>query len=406
MTTSSAVAIIPARGGSKGVPGKNLRPVGGVPLITRAVRACRAATAIDAVFVSTDDPAIGRAAHAAGAQVIDRPADLSGDSASSESALAHAIAVIRAGGIDPQVTVFVQCTSPFIDPADLDRAVGMVGSGRADSVLSAVETHEFLWRDADPALPPGTGPVVGQNHDADHRPLRQQRRPDYRETGAFYAMRTDGFLANGHRFFGRTCVLPVSATGALEIDTLDELRLADAIAGALEPITAISSPEDLVLDVDAVITDFDGVHTPDTAYVDAHGNELVQVSRSDGMGVERLRAAGVPFLILSKETNPVVLGRAHKLQVQVLSAIEDKATALQKWLADAGVAAERAAYVGNDVNDLGPMAVVGWPIAVPDAHPDVLAAARLTLTAPGGRGAVRELCERVLAARAVDAART
>jgi N-acylneuraminate cytidylyltransferase len=389
------VAIIPARGGSKGVPGKNLRPVGGVPLVARAVRSCLAADRIDAVYVSTDDPAIAGVAARAGATIIHRPAEIAGDTAGSEAALEHAVSVIKESGVDPAVIAFVQCTSPFIDPLDLDRAVEMIITDHADSVLSAIRTHEFLWRDADPTVAPGSGPMVGQNHDAGYRPRRQERRPDFRETGAFYVMRTSGFQAHRHRFFGRTGIVDVSEFSALEIDTVEELHLADALSGVLDK----ARPAEQLIDVDAVITDFDGVHTPDTAYIDAHGNELVQVSRSDGMGVERLRRAGVPFLIVSKETHPVVLGRAHKLNVEVLNAIEDKATAVQKWLADAGIPPERAAYVGNDVNDLGPMAVVGWPIAVPDAHPDVLAAARIVLSSAGGRGAVREVCERVLAAR-------
>lgn len=401
MRAMTTVAVIPARGGSKGVPGKNLRPVGGIPLIARAVRSCRAASRIDGTYVTTDDPAIADVARRAGAVVIERPAALAGDTATSESALEHALDVIAEAGTPADVLAFVQCTSPFIDPADLDRAVEQITSGHADSVLSAIETYEFLWRDADPRYAPGSAAMVGQNHNASYRPRRQERRPDFRETGAFYVMRTDGFREHHHRFFGRTGIVAVSELSALEIDTVEELHLADAISGFLTVLDRApgARPEDEVIDVDAVITDFDGVHTPDTAYIDAHGNEVVQVSRSDGMGVERLRNAGVPFLILSKETNPVVLGRAAKLQVDVLTAIQDKATALQKWLAEAGVPAQRAAYVGNDINDLGPMAIVGWPIAVPDAHPEVLAAARIVLSRPGGAGAVREVCERVLAAR-------
>jgi YrbI family 3-deoxy-D-manno-octulosonate 8-phosphate phosphatase len=394
-TAPKTVAIIPARGGSKGVPGKNLRPVGGIPLVARAVRSCLAASRIDGTYVTTDDPTVADVARRAGAVVIERPADIAGDTATSESALEHALGVISDLGSPADVLVFVQCTSPFIEPGDLDRAVELITTGHADSALSAIQTYEFLWRDADPSVASGTGPMTGQNHDSGYRPRRQERRPDFRETGAFYAMRTDGFLQHHHRFFGRTGVVPVSDFSALEIDTVEELHLADAISGVLDK----ARPEEEVIDVDAVITDFDGVHTPDTAYIDAYGNELVQVSRSDGMGVERLRKAGIPLLILSKETNPVVLGRATKLQVEVLYAIEDKATTLQKWLAEAGIAPERAAYVGNDINDLGPMAIVGWPIAVPEAHPDVLAAARIVLSRPGGRGAVREVCERVLAAR-------
>ncbi|MDO5501431.1 MAG: acylneuraminate cytidylyltransferase family protein, partial [Propionibacteriaceae bacterium] len=164
------VAIIPARGGSQGVPGKNVRPVGGIPLVARAVHACRATRSIEGVFVSTDDAAIAAAARTAGAEIIDRPAELAGDTASSESALLHGLEVLADRGIDAEVLVFVQCTSPFIRPEDLDAAVALVASGAADSSFSGIETYEFLWRDADEESTPGSGAMVGQNHAADHRP--------------------------------------------------------------------------------------------------------------------------------------------------------------------------------------------------------------------------------------------
>ncbi len=98
-----AIAIIPARGGSKGVPGKNVARVGGVPLVARAVRSALAAPSIDGVFVSTDDAVIAAAARAAGADVVERPADLAGDLATSESALLHALDVLDARGVSPRV---------------------------------------------------------------------------------------------------------------------------------------------------------------------------------------------------------------------------------------------------------------------------------------------------------------
>lgn len=393
------VAIIPARGGSQGVPGKNLRPIGGIPLVARAVRACRAAKRIDGIFVSTDDPAIAAAARAAGAEIIDRPAELAGHTATSESALIHGLDDLADRSIDPEILVFVQCTSPFIRAQDLDAGVALVSAGEADSIFSGVETYEFLWRDADEEGTPGSGAMIGQNHSADYRPRRQDRRPDYRETGAFYVMAVPGFRAAKHRFFGTTRVVPVSELASLEIDTAEELALADAFAGVLDRPSA-QTTESGAIDVDAVITDFDGVHTPDTAYVDEAGQETVRVSRSDGMGVSVLRGAGIPFLICSRERNPVVTARAAKLGVDVLQAVTDKRTAVLEWLANAGIEPARAAYVGNDLNDLGPMAAVGWPIAVADAHPEALRAARVVLSRPGGFGAVRELCDRVAAAHA------
>ncbi|REE98387.1 acylneuraminate cytidylyltransferase [Thermomonospora umbrina] len=376
------VCVIPARGGSKGISRKNLALVGGRPLVVRAVHAALAAPRVDAVVVSTDDAEIATVASAAGARVVIRPDELSGDTASSESALLHTLDEV---GGDPEVTVMVQCTSPFIDPADLDAAVGLVLDGAADSVFSGLETHEFQWCSA------GADGVTGVGHDPARRPRRQDRAAHFRETGAFYVMRTDGLRAHRHRFFGRIDVRPVPTAHAIEVDEPADLELVRAIAVVADRVEPI--------DVDAVVTDFDGVHTDDRAFVDQDGRESVAVSRGDGMGVALLRRAGVPLLILSTEVNPVVAARARKLGVPVLHGVEDKATVLRKWLADEGLDPARVAYVGNDVNDLGCLAMVGWPVAVPGSHPDVLSAARVTLTRPGGAGAVRELCERVLAAR-------
>ncbi|HYP45057.1 MAG TPA: acylneuraminate cytidylyltransferase [Propionibacteriaceae bacterium] len=392
------VAIIPARGGSKGVPGKNLRPVDGVPLVVRAIRSCLAAESVDAVYVSTDDRDIAAAARKAGSEVIWRPAALADDLASSEAALLHGLEELAEQGLEPSVLLFVQCTSPFLDPADLDTGVRLVLEAQADSAFSAVATYEFLWRDVDPTSAPGAGAVAGVNHDAAVRPRRQDRRPDFRETGGFYALAVPGFRASKHRFFGRTAVVPVSELTTLEVDTPADLLLAEALV-AIAGRPSVGLPA-----LDAVITDFDGVHTADTAYVDQMGREAVRVSRSDGLGIAQAKAAGVELLILSKERNPVVAARAAKLGVEVLQAVDDKAPAVLAWLAAHQIAPERAAYVGNDVNDLPAMRVVGWPVAVADARPEVLAAARLRLTRPGGRGAVRELCDLVVAARAPSAA--
>lgn len=390
MATRSAarptVAIIPARGGSRGVPGKNLRRVGGVSLVERAVLACRAASRIDRVYVTTDDPHIAYAAEDAGAEVIIRPAHLADDTASSESALLHALEQIQLTGADPRVLVFAQCTSPFIDPATLDRGVDLVLTDQADSVFAALPSHEFLWRST---VTDGLPMLQGQNHDALLRPRRQDRQPDYRETGAFYVMAAGGFRTHRHRFFGRTAPVAVSPLTAVDIDTDSDLLLAEAMVGLHPPLTP-------GIDVDVVFTDFDGVHTDDCALVDQHGQETVQVARSDGLGVRRLREAGVPMVIISTETNPVVSARAEKLRVQVRQGVDDKVTAVRDWLETHRVSASRAAYLGNDLNDAAPMSLVGWPVAVADARPEIRALARMQLSRPGGRGAVRELCDLVV----------
>jgi YrbI family 3-deoxy-D-manno-octulosonate 8-phosphate phosphatase len=381
----SVVAIIPARGGSKQVPRKNVLPVGGVPLVQRAVATALASQLVDRVIVSTDDAEIAGLARAAGARVVDRPAALSGDSASSEAALLHALDALAD---DAEVVVFLQATSPFIDGAALDRAIERVSSGREDVGFSAIETFAFLWQQS----PTG---AVGVNHDHRSRPRRQDRDAHYQETGAFYVMDVAGFKQSTHRFFGRVGFEITPESGSLEIDNVEQLALAQALAPLLD-----RHPD---IDVDAVVTDFDGVHTADTALISDDGDERVTVSRSDGMGIRLLREAGVPVLILSTEQHPVVAARAAKLRVDVRHGVDDKAAALIAWAAAQRIPLERIAYVGNDINDLSCLAIVGWPIAVPGAHESVLSAARVVLSHEGGAGAVRELAERVLRARTKEA---
>jgi len=379
--TPVALVVIPARGGSQGVPLKNLEPVGGVSLVGRAVSSALAAPGVARVVVSTDHAGIAAEARRFGADVVERPAGLSGSTASSESAVLHALDALDG---EYEVTVLLQCTSPFVDPSALGAAVAQVADDEADVVVAVAPTHDFQW-----VLTDGVASPVG--HTVEHRPRRQDRAPHFRETGAFYVMRTAGLRAAGTRFFGRVALQPVDERTAMEIDEPADLQLARDLARTLEPVTS--------LDVDALVTDFDGVHTDDHAHLDSNGLESVRVHRGDGMGVNLLRRAGVPLLILSTERNPVVRARADKLGVDVLHGIEDKAAALDEWLAVNRLDPARVAYVGNDVNDLSAMSRVGWPVAVADAHPRVLSTARLVLDRRGGDGAVREVCDRIVAAR-------
>jgi YrbI family 3-deoxy-D-manno-octulosonate 8-phosphate phosphatase len=386
---SEAVAIIPARGGSKGILRKNLQRVGGVPLVARAVDAARRCPAIDRVVVTTDDADIAAVAAEWGAEIVERPAGLSGDEAGSESALLHALDVLEARRVDAGIVAFLQATSPFLDVDALTTAVQLVRSRRRDSVFSAVETYGFLWRKG------GGGAAEAINHDADVRPRRQDRDPHHLETGGFYVLRASGLRAARHRFFGSIGIVEVDPRTAIEIDTLQELETARALAGLID---RAPDGHGAAIPVDAVVTDFDGVHTDDTVMVDQLVRETVRVSRSDGHGIARLRAAGIPVLIISAEENPVVGRRAEKLGVECAQGVSDKGAVLRAWAADRGIRLDRIAYLGNDRGDLPALELVGWPIAVPDAAPEALAAARHVLAQPGGHGAVRELADLILAA--------
>lgn len=149
--------------------------------------------------------------------------------------------------------------------------------------------------------------------------------------------------------------------------------------------------------VDAVVFDFDGVFTDNRVIVHDDGHEAVICNRGDGMGLELLRDAGVPLWILSKERNQVVARRAEKLELECLHAVDDKPAALRAWAAEKGVDLARTIYVGNDVNDVDCMKLVGFSACPSDSHDSALSVADLVLTRAGGHGAVRELCDLVLA---------
>ncbi|MER7917713.1 MULTISPECIES: N-acylneuraminate cytidylyltransferase [unclassified Streptomyces] len=402
-TVRRVLAVIPARGGSKGVPAKNLAPVGGVPLVARAVRECCATRLVTDVVVSTDDQAIAAAARAAGAEVVLRPAAIAGDTATSEAAVRHAMDAHEAlHGAAVDVVLLVQCTSPFIVREDIDGVAGAVVENGADTAVTVAPFHGFVWREGDTEGGSGTGGEggtageggVGVNHDKSYRPRRQDRPQDFLETGAAYAMDAAGFRAHGHRFFGRTELVRTDPARVLEIDDPHDL----ARARALAPLFDADRPGSLPTadDIDAVVLDFDGTQTDDRVLIDSDGRELVSVHRGDGLGIAALRRSGLRMLILSTEQNPVVAARARKLKLPVLHGIDRKDLALKQWCEEQGIAPERVLYVGNDVNDLPCFALVGWPVAVASAHDVVRGAARAVTGLPGGDGAIREIASWIL----------
>jgi len=390
MPEETAWVVIPARGGSKGIPGKNLRKVGGRTLIGRAVDASEAAARVSRVFVSTDDTAIAAEAASAGAEVIVRPSTLAGDDASSEAALLHALDTLEAVGESlPQILVLVQCTSPFVTAADIDGTIAALAVARADAAFSAAASHRFLWRID------GEAGAVGVNHDKRLRPRRQDRAAEFVETGSVYAMRVQGFRQARHRFFGRTVIHEVSASTSLEIDDPDDL----AAARALAPLHRRAFRQRLIPSpLGAVLFDFDGVFTDDRVIQDDEGGESVICSRADGYGISLLHDAGIAMAVVSRERNPVVARRCEKLKLRCLQGVDDKLAAMAVYAAELSVPLSQIVFVGNDLPDIPCIEAAGLGVAVADAHPLVRAAAGLVLDRSGGMGAVRELAELILAA--------
>jgi len=389
------LAIIPARGGSKGIPRKNILPLGGKPLIAHSIDAARGSHFVSRVVVSTDDAEIAEVARRHDAEVVIRPPELASDTASSEAALLHTLETLeQKEGYFPDLVVFLQCTSPLTTSEDIDGTIAALVDGRADSALAVVPFHYFLWKTD------GAGQAVGINHEKSVRLMRQQREPEFLETGAVYVMRADGFRAERHRFFGRTAMHETPVERRLEIDEPEDFRIAEE---RLASLRRQARGRQLPTPVDALVMDFDGVFTDDRVFVDQDGREAVACSRRDGLGLEMLAKAGLPMVVISKEQNPVVAARCRKLGIACHHGIEAKLGLLQQWLTGQGIDPARTAYIGNDVNDVECMRHVAFAVAPRDAHPAARDAADMVLDADGGRGALRELAELILQSRTGDA---
>lgn len=217
------IAVIPARGGSKGIPGKNLADFCGKPLLYWTIAAARNAEGVDGVWVSTDSPDIATAATSFGASVIARPPEISGDTATSESALIHACTEIqRAGGSLPEHVLFLQATSPLRESAELTEALAHYEQQQLDSLFCATEGADHLWWLEE------EGVLRSLNYDYKSRVRRQCHEKGTRlllETGSFYITRTRLLLESGNRLGGNIGYFQVPFWKSFEIDEPEDLAL-------------------------------------------------------------------------------------------------------------------------------------------------------------------------------------
>ena len=218
-------AVIPARGGSKGLPGKNIVDFCGRPLVAWSISCARESTAIERVWVTTDDPCIAEVAHSYGAGVINRPAEISGDAATSESALIHAVGVINSAGEPPTHLMFLQATSPLREPAELDGAARTLSKQQLDSLFSAAPAGDFcLWKRTGNAL-------ESMSFDYRARGRRQDNEDEsiWIETGSFYLTEIRGLLQSGNRLHGHIGLYEVESWKVFEIDDAAGLLLCQSL---------------------------------------------------------------------------------------------------------------------------------------------------------------------------------
>ncbi|MCK1594664.1 acylneuraminate cytidylyltransferase family protein [Bradyrhizobium sp. 164] len=217
------LAVIAARGGSKGIPHKNLLDLCGKPLIAWTVEQARAARGVDVVAVSSDSDQILAAAEAAGALGVRRPDDISGDLASSESAWLHALEAIDARHGRFERVVALQATSPIRESADIERALETFDREHLDSLLSVCEVEDYFnWRIG----ANGPEPI---NYDFRNRRMRQQIEKRYLENGSFYVLIPSLLREQSNRLGGKIGFHVMERHKMFQIDRPEDVKLCAAI---------------------------------------------------------------------------------------------------------------------------------------------------------------------------------
>lgn len=386
------VAFIPVRGGSKSIPLKNIKPISGKPLVYWTVKAACGCQYIDRVYIATDSDKIretvesfkqGREAELfSKAVVIDRSAESASDTASTEFAMLE-----FAANHDFDNIVLIQATSPLLVSADLDRGFEAFNEEGTDSVLSVVRQKRFHWGNDE------NGFAHPTNYDVFHRPRRQEFDGYMVENGAFYISSKAGLIANQNRVWGNIKAVEMNEDTFFEIDEPSDW----VIIEALMKKNGITAPSDIP-EIKMFLTDCDGCLTDAGMYYSEHGDELKKFNTKDGMGFALLRKAGIVTGIVTSENVDLNRRRAEKLKLDILEAgCKDKVAALNRICAERGISPENVAYVGDDINDLGVIQMVGYGCAPADAMPRIKAAAKYVTTAKGGEGVIREVVEKILA---------
>lgn len=398
------LAVVPARGGSKSLPRKNLRLLDGHPLIAYAIAAATEAPTISRLIVSTDDEEIADVGRRYGAEVpFLRPAKLAEDSTPDLPVFQHALQWLEdSEGYRPDIVVQLRPTSPLRPRRKVEEAVRMLlASSGADCVRGVTPSMQNPFKMWKAGVDGFLTPLLATEFPEPYNMPRQALPATYWQTGHVDAVRTSSILEKGSLTGEHVLPLLFDSAYCVDIDSQHDLDLASWLLrdGRIDvvrpPASMVWSP--LPREVALIALDFDGVFTDDRVWIDQDGIESVVCSRRDGLGLEKLKAAGYRVVVLSKEKNPVVARRCEKLQLPCHQGIDDKSAFLGELVSSLGISLADVVFVGNDINDVECLSLAGCGVAVGDAHPSAKAVARIVLERNGGRGAIRELAEMLLA---------
>ncbi|MEC1377401.1 HAD-IIIA family hydrolase [Heyndrickxia oleronia] len=376
------VALIPARGGSKSIPLKNIMHIAGKPLIEWTLEAASKCKEIDHIFVATDSPEIKDVVEGfnlPNVTVIGRSIESAVDTASSEIVLLEFARKYMFENL-----VFIQATSPLLKAEDLSQAIQKLEENKLDSLLSVVEQKRFIWKENDA----GVFPI---NYDPINRPRRQEMSGYLVENGAFYITSRNALLKSGCRISGKIGYKIMSEESYFEIDEPSDWTIIEHLLISNKNQNEIKNK---ISKIKMLITDCDGVLTDGGMYYTENGDEIKKFNTKDGMGISKLKEIGIEIAIITGEDVQIVRNRAKKMGIsEVYCGIKDKTKILNQLIEKYNLHYENIAYIGDDINDLDAMKLVGLAFTVNDGMRCVKEISDYVTKKNGGQGAVREICE-------------
>lgn len=377
------VAFIPVRGGSKSIPLKNIKLIAGKPLVYWVTKAASECDGIDKVYISTDSEIIKDTVESFKLDkicVIGRSEESASDVASTEMAMLEFAAKYEFDNI-----VLIQATSPLLKSSDLRKGFEAFFSKDVDSVLSVVRQKRFIWELIDEA-------VIPKNYDIFNRPRRQEFDGYLVENGAFYITSRKALIESKNRISGKIKAVEMAEESYYEIDEPIDFTIIERLLLCREKENNI-----ITKDIRMFLTDCDGVLTDGGMYYSERGDELKKFNTKDGKGLVELKQRGIIVGIITGEEMSLNQRRAEKLKLdEIVSGCGDKVLAVKELCEKYKVPLEKVVYIGDDVNDLDVIKMVGWGCCPADANNQVKAYANYVTKARGGEGAVRELADLII----------
>lgn len=387
------VAFIPVRGGSTSIPLKNIKLISGKPLVYWTLKAACGCKYIDKVFIATDSKEIKETVESfmvgGQAQLFTKAAVISRSEESATSTASTEFSMLEfASNYEFDNIVLIQATSPLLVSDDLDRGFEAFDKEGIDSVLSAVRQKRFSWSVDEHGFANPT------NYDVMNRPRRQDFEGYFVENGAFYITSRVDLLNSKNRISGNIKLVEMNEDTFFEIDEPSDWIIVEALMKKNNMTAESELPE-----IKMFLTDCDSCLTDGGMYYSENGDELKKFNTRDGMGFEMLHNRGIITGIVTSESVDLNLRRAKKLKLDILEAgAKDKVSVVKKLAKQYGVQLENIAYVGDDINDVEVIRMVGFGCCPNNAMPVVKEAVKFVTRTNGGEGVVREIVEKLIMA--------